>query len=192
MYDLSPRPKKGAIGLQIYNTAARMGRTDIQLDIIRNNTSLYIASDSIINSYVDLVRKLPDSEDKRETLAYIDITYNSNRIRVMPEAKRQEVLQEFIREYSKNPGVDLYDQVRRLYKLCVFLGASSQGDLYVEYLNKLGDLIEQLPEENSEVLRNMYLVQKAMIDTDNGQHAKAVASDKKLLEVIKERRTWWL
>ncbi|MFG6381918.1 MAG: HAMP domain-containing histidine kinase [Muribaculum sp.] len=185
MYDLSPRPKKGAIGLQIYSTAARLGRTDIQLDIIRNNTSLYIASDSIINSYVDLVRKLPDSEDKRETLAYIDITYNSNRIRVMPEAKRQEVLQEFIREYSKNPGVDLYDQVRRLYKLCVFLGASSQGDLYVEYLNKLGDLIEQLPEENSEVLRNMYLVQKAMIDTDNGQHAKAVASDKKLLEVIK-------
>ena len=39
--------------------------------------------------------------------------------------------------------------------------------------------------ENSEVLRNMYLVQKAMIETDNDQHAKAVASDKRLLEVIK-------
>lgn len=185
MYDLSSRSRKGAIGRQIFYTAGRLGRTDVQLDIIRNNTSLYITSDSIINGYVDLVRKMPDSEDKRETLAYIDITYNSNRIRIMPESKRQEVLQEFIREYSKNPGIDMYDQVRRLYKLCVFLGASSQGDLYVEYLTKLGNLIDQLPYENSEVLRNMYLVQKAMIETDNDQHAKAVASDKRLLEVIK-------
>ena len=115
MYDLSSRSRKGAIGRQIFYTAGRLGRTDVQLDIIRNNTSLYITSDSIINGYVDLVRKMPDSEDKRETLAYIDITYNSNRIRIMPESKRQEVLQEFIREYSKNPGIDMYDQVRRLY-----------------------------------------------------------------------------
>ena len=80
MYDLSSRSRKGAIGRQIFYTAGRLGRTDVQLDIIRNNTSLYITSDSIINGYVDLVRKMPDSEDKRETLAYIDITYNSNQI----------------------------------------------------------------------------------------------------------------
>ena len=192
IYDLSPRDVRGEIGEQLYCTAGNAGRHEVQFDIIRNNAMMYIHSDSIMDRYLSMVNSFPESDGKSETLAFLEITRSSDRIRMMPEEKRLDEMQKFMARYTKMPPKDPYDRVVALYKICVFIGASSHGDLYDRYIDKLEKAIDELPAGHRDIIRNMYLVQVAMIHTSNENYKKSVAADKKLLEVINSLKERYL
>ena len=87
-------------------------------------SSGFLASLSSLRRLSIIVSLSMDSDGKVAKKIMDSVKYNSNRIRIMPESKRQEVLQEFIREYSKNPGIDMYDQVRRYSSMSLGVSAA--------------------------------------------------------------------
>lgn len=184
LYDLSERAQRVEVGMIIYDVASRLGDTAVQLDILRNNTNVSLGSDSIMERYLHLAESLPESEDKEETLTFITVNRLAYNYRRASEEERQKMLKDLIRRYDRSSDENLHDRIRRLYELCVCLGISAQGDLYMEYMEKLGDLIAQLPRDTSHAIRNMYLTQRAIIESYNGHHMQSVAADRELLKEI--------
>ncbi len=190
LYDVSPRSVRGDVGMLLYDVASRTGDVDVQLDIIRNNTNLYLNNDSILAKYEKMVAKLPDSDDKEETLIFVGVNRLSHAYRTASEEKREEMLSRLIKSCQRRNNSDFYGNIRSLYDVCVCLGISSQDDMYEEYMRKLGDLIAQLSKGDTHALRSMYLTQRAIIDTYNGKFEHAVSADKELLgeiELLKEK-----
>lgn len=184
LYDISERAMKSDVGMIIYDVAARTGNIDVQLDILRNNTNINVSSDSIMARYQSLAESLPESEDREETLTFIIINRLSYKYRGAGEDERQKIMTELIKRYERGGEEDLQGKIRRLYELCVCLGISAQGDLYVEYMEKLGELVAKLPHDTSHAIRNMYLTQLAIIESYNGRYLQSVNADKELLKEI--------
>lgn len=186
LYDLSERRMRGEIGMLIYDVASRTGNTEVQLDILRNNTNINLSSDSIMERYQRLAESLPENDDREETLTFIMINRLMYKYRRASEEERQEMMKELIKQYER--GTDdsdsLQTKIRRLYELCVCLGITTQGGLYDEYMEKLGELIAELPKDRSHALRNMYLTQIAIIYSYNEHYEQSAAADKELLKEI--------
>lgn len=184
LYDISDRSTKGDVGMIIYDVASRMGDVATQLDILRNNTNIYVSRDSILAHYEKLVSAMPVSDDQQETLTFISVTRLSNNYTRASMERRQEMLKKLIQDYEQSEEIDPHARVRQLYQLCVCLGISAQGNLYQKYMEKLGELIQELPGGESHALRNMYLTQLAIIESYNERHEEAVKADKALLMEI--------
>lgn len=186
LYDLSERGMRAETGMIIYDVASRAGDTAVQLDILRNNTNLYLGSDSIMEHYQNLAESLPDSDDKEETLTFILVNRLSYKYRRAGESERQEIMKKLIKQYDRggDDNDNIHAGIRRLYELCVCLSISSQGDLYSKYMKKLGELIDNLPKDRSNAVRNMYLTQRAIIESYKQNYPEAVAADKELLKEI--------
>ena len=185
LYDLSERGMRAEIGMIIYDVASRCGNTEVQLDILRNNTNIHLSSDSIMERYQLLAESLPESDDREETLTFIIVNRLSYKYRRATEEERQEMMKKLIKQYERSDeGESLQTKIRRLYELCVCLGITTKGDLYNEYMEKLGSLIAELPRDRSHALRNMYLTQVAIIYSYNERYEESVAADKELLKEI--------
>ena len=70
-----------------------------------------------------------------------------------------------------------------LWKVLIFLGNRNQGNLYLEYLTRLEEMMDQVPSECVYLLNQFYTT-AANVHTRNGNPAKAIEMDHKLLEVI--------
>lgn len=184
LYDVSERSIRGQVGMIIYDVASRLGDTAVQLDILRNNTNIYVSSDSTLAVYERLAESVPPSDDRDETLTFIAVNRLSYNYRMASVEKRQEMLKQLIGNYEKAKDDNLLLRIRRLYELCVCLGISDNGELYGEYMSKLGELIDKLPHNESHALRNMYLTQLAIIDSYNGNYASSIKADLELLDEI--------
>ena len=87
---------------------------------------------------------------------------------------------EYVRE-GMSFGGDPYKEIQNIYRAMVYLGASSQGPLYFEYIKRLEELINKLPESDHSI-RNLYYTRKS-------DYAKAVELYKQLireLDALKE------
>lgn len=187
IFDLSSRRERAGIGEQIYSTAISSGDNHSAFDILRNLANVYLGNDSMQSIIVERVQAMPDSHEKQSTEAFVKLSRSATRAQKSTEKERQKYLLKLISEYtSGNQGQDLTTQIEQLFKVCIYLGASSQsGALLCGYMDELGKLIEQIPDEYSP-LRNMYYVQADIIYSNSNQSDKAVAAGKKLLGIIQQ------
>jgi signal transduction histidine kinase len=186
LYDLAGRTDKRDYNKLLFNTAKHCNNNKIQLDIIRNTCNIYVASDSAMAICQVEAELLPQSDDQKETLTFIKVNRISRNVRASSEADKQKMLQKLIGEYKQTSNTDIYENILQLYTLCIYLGNSTQGELYTEYLGKLEKLIKQLPPEGRHVLPNMFYTQSAILYTQNEEHVKAIAADKELLKIIEQ------
>lgn len=142
LYDLSERRMRGEIGMLVYDVASRTGNTEVQLDILRNNTNINLSSDSIMERYQRLAESLPENDDREETLTFIMINRLMYKYRRASEEERQEMMKELIKQYER--GTDdsdsLQTKIRRLYELCVCLGITTQGGCMMNIWKSSGSL----------------------------------------------------
>ena len=186
LYDLAGRTDKRNYNNLLFNAARHCNNYKVQLDIIRNTCNIYTSSDSAMAICQTDAELLPQSDDQKETITFIKVNRISRNARASSEADRQKMLQKLIGEYKQTSNADIYENVLRLYTLCIYLGSSTQGELYTEYLGKLEKLIKQLPSEGRHALPNLFYTQSAIIYTQNEEYAKAIAADKELLKIIEQ------
>lgn len=186
LYDLAGRTDKRNYNNLLFNAAKHSNNYKVQLDIIRNTCNIYTSSDSAMAICQTDAELLPESDDQKETITFIKVNRISRNARASSEADRQKMLQKLIGEYKQTSNADIYENVLRLYTLCIYLGSSTQGELYTEYLGKLEKLIKQLPPEGRHALPNLFYTQSAIIYTQNEEYAKAIAADKELLKIIEQ------
>lgn len=186
LYDLANRTDKSNYNNLIFYAAIHAHNNKVQLDIIRNTCNIYISSDSAMAICQSDAEEMPESYDQKETITFIKVNRISARVRTSSESEKQKMLQKLIGEYKQNKSADAYDNVLQLYTLCIYLGSTSQGELYTQYMEKLENEIKHLPSEGSRVLSTLFYTQSAIIYTNNEEYAKAIAADKELLKIIEK------
>lgn len=185
LYDLSSSNDQRTWGWQIYETAKRANNLNAQIDVLRQLSVRYSQEDSMLYKMEMLAEQLPESDEQKECLTFIRLQRETNRMRTLPEEEEhKEMMQLFDWEQSGGKR-DIYDNILHLYMLCIYLSEATTGTMYMEYLNQLGELLDQLPE-NLYALRNNFYTRSAIAYTYNGEHKKAIEADNELLEIIKE------
>ena len=183
--DTSQIPGRREYCETLYRFAMRHGNEDVALDALRMLTNVYAGNDSM--QYIQLVRagKMPESDLQKETELFIRITYMASNARRLSEAKRQEFLQQFLKEHQDEHEMDIYRQIEYLFYLSIYLRSSTESLNMGEYLTKLESVIDKLPVRHL-AIRSLYYNQASMSYIASGLEDKAIVMTRKLLDVISE------
>ncbi len=185
IYDLSLNKDRLRTGNRLIATALRAGDDAAVLDVVRRNTVIFLKNDSVLNSLEAVIRHLPDSDDKRETHVFLRLYKLSHYANSADDDKRQEMISSSIRDYNHvRTSGDLLERIDRLFSLCIWLSSGVVGDSYAEYMNRLGEFIDELPQTDSGALRNLYLTQKALMAASNEHFEEGVNADRELLKMM--------
>lgn len=190
LFDLKPRDLTNELGLQTYGTALRAGDESAALEMIRDLANRNLRNDSMLVDLYEKTKKHPDSNAKKETLAFIKMRRNVHRAKYSKDTNNENHLRELLDSATMAPPKDLYNHIVMLHAVCTLVAQASPGDLLCTYLDSLGNLVSQLPAD-AYSLRNAYAIYAAVAYSDNNQHEKAVATDKKTLEAIKSLEKYY-
>lgn len=183
LFDLVPVEQRDSIGMMAYRVALRMGNSRAGLDIVRNLDNLNLRSDSLLHRNLELAMAFPPSDDRDQTVAFTRAYLPYCFVQQASPQQIDSEIQRLTRLLNTSKDLDTYDRIVINHTLAVYVSTFSQGDMLAKYIDRLGELIEQLPPD-AYVLRNHYYVQGAIIYTNNGELAKAVELDRKLLRAI--------
>lgn len=180
--DLASRKQYKQLSAEIWDVAARAGRTDVQLEISRQLTAA-VKKDSVYNILEQAVAALPESDEQKETLLFVRMKRVSYKSRYESEEQRQKEISEMIRSYDVTAEHDKYDRLLRTFNLVEYLRNNVSGELLQVYISRLLD--EGLSEDFSlYAIPNIIFAEAANAYTMAQDYHKAVEADRKLLEVI--------
>lgn len=182
LFDLNSTALAYDIAIQLAETARRAGKNDIALEAMMNAANSASTKDSLVNVVLQRVEKeFPQSPQKKSARTFINMVYNTSVARYADEEHRSKLLQELLRKLASDPPSDVYDKIVITHAICVNLARISEGELLVEYVRKLGDLIDQLPADDHSI-RNAYYVWSSMMYTRAGNNDEAIEACKSLLD----------
>lgn len=188
LYDISSRRMQMVYGWQLLHTAMQAKDYPSEMDMLMQLSILYANNDSILSYLIHSAQELPESDEKKECEVFLQLQVISLQAKF---SAQQQQAAEFIKKFEAEHGSDndLFSQILRVNTLCIYLGYTSSGILYTEYIDKLEALIDQLPPQLY-ALRNQFYTRAAIVHTANNDYAKAINADKELLRIIEklERR----
>ncbi|WP_290374861.1 hypothetical protein, partial [uncultured Muribaculum sp.] len=91
IFDITPRKDQKEIGNELYEFAKANKLYDVQLDILRNLSNLYLIapSDSMHKVLIAETELVPESDDKKMTKLFLEIALNAKQASNATEAERQ-------------------------------------------------------------------------------------------------------
>lgn len=171
-----------SLATRIYLTALAADDVYAAADMLRQRSNINTNNDSIQQAMLALARQLPVGQDRSETIAFIRMKRNYL-TRDLDDRTRSKRLHELLTEYTLHRPSDVYEQLVLLHAVCVNIAKSAQGDLLVSYMDRLQDLLDELPQDVYS-LRNLFQVVGAINYIEAGQPLKAIELDKKLLQNV--------
>lgn len=174
---------KDSVGSAIYNLALQSGNSDAGLDILRHMGNMHV-KDSLLAIDISRAKRFQTSHDRDMTIAFLCMLRNHNGLWYADEKARLHRLQQLLDMSNANPPDGIYEKIVLLHALCLYIGNTSQGDLLLQYMKKLEELVESLPEEDTP-LRNAFYTQAAIIYRLNDNYEKGLQIDRQRLESIK-------
>lgn len=181
--DISHRQQQMLYLDTLYMAAIDNGRDNVAFDALRLHSNLSTDNDSILVALLRKARRLSDSPDRRETLAFISINRARFANNNLPEEARLRVVAEAIKRYSTYPPKDIYQQVQQLNELAIYLtnSASSKNmNMYLEHALSLTDSIDS----KSQALRNSTLTTMATINIKNLDPVMSVEANNRLINLL--------
>ncbi|MDE5942180.1 MAG: HAMP domain-containing histidine kinase [Muribaculaceae bacterium] len=182
LFDAVPRDKRDSVGVLAYEAAMRAGNETVALDMLRNLANIHFRNDSLLILDLERAMLFPESDSRSETITFIRMLHNMYQVRYATPEERDAELHRLLAEVNNVRKQDVYEQIATLHALCLYIGECSQGELLSAYMQKLGDLVESVPDAYS--VRNCFYVQAAIVYTQNEEFSKAVEADRHLLECI--------
>lgn len=186
LFDLSHIKNRGTIAKELYDIARRAHNLTAQLDMLRmmGNIAESEKKDSVLVRCEELVQQMPDGEAQRETLAFLAMKRVALQSQSINDSLRDDYLRHELERYPGDSKSSLVEQIKHHYTVCLFLGGRLRSSLLTENIEHLGELIEQMPE-NSDGVRNTYYTQIARMYTALGDHERAIAADREMVNIIK-------
>ncbi len=183
LFDLYPRQKRDSLGRILYRLALATGNSQFGLDAVRNLGNNHQKSDSLLDVDIQRAMKFEPSEDRDETVTFLRMLRNTAKVNFSTEDEKEREFHRIVRLLNSSNEHDIYEQIVLLHALCLYIGDGSQGELLSKYLDRLGEMVEQLRPE-AYGIRNCYYVLSSMSYANNEEYDKALEMDHKLLEVI--------
>ena len=183
LFDCSPRSEQTRYGELLLTAASRAHDYSAKNDMLRQLAIICADDEARMHRYMSIAETMPNSVDKHVTSLFITHQLLANQVQSMSEDERKERLIALLTKNNSGVDGDIYDKVERLYSIAIITGHATQGQLYLESLERLTKLVEQLPAEASP-LRNQFYTALANIYTNTDRYDKALEADRKLLQVI--------
>lgn len=181
IYPGLPRSLQSEVLEGIFALALQSDDYNSANEALRQSAIYYATDDSMQRVLIGRAERLPDNQEKRSTLVYLNIIANAARVRALTGSEREAKLREALALYAKADTSDTYRHVENLFLLCSYL--TTEGELLTNYLQKLQALIDNLPVSDV-ALKTLFYMQTAGVYQSNGMIDKAVETDRKLLDVL--------
>lgn len=183
-FDLSVWKNKGEVGFKILDVARRSKDYTTMADQLRQLSSIYMSDSIVIKQLLSLTEELPDGEEKEGVKLFVRVEGATGEATYLSPEERNEKLMKYVKE-EITPKYDMYEDIYDLYCTTIFLGKESKGNLYLEYIDRLEKMIQQLPSD-SYYIKNLFYTSAAIFYTQNGYPEKAIESDRELLRQIEQ------
>lgn len=183
VYNLSDKINRERIRPQIITLAQKSDNNEV-IGVVLKELSTSTDDTEDLERLIEISENLPEdtTKDNLQTILVMEKADAD----VLDTSKHDMTQQtaEYIRQ-SMNIYGDPYKEIQNIYRAMVFLGASSQGPLYFEYIRRLEDLVENLPEEDH-AIKNLYYTTAAIYYTRKKDYKKAIELDRKLIHQLDE------
>lgn len=183
IYDISPSSLQGLALEDLYEVAMRGSDYHTVNDALKHSSKYYARNDSMQRVLSSRAEYLPDSEEKKSTLAYINVMTASNLMKSQPRAQRDDTLREHLAQHARSEKFEKYERIEYLLTLCKYLNMSTEGELLTNYLQELQPLIDSLPA-NDFALKSLFYAQAADNYLSNNMINEAVVANKTLLSIL--------
>ena len=185
VYNLSNKVNKDKIRAQIINMASRSDNHEVISEVVKElSTSTDDAEE--LGRLIEISENLPEGH-KSETLKTVLHMEQANaESSSLHDSQIEHQIIEFSRQNLSLTG-DPYKEIQNIYKTMVYLGTASQGPMYFEYIKRLEELVEALPE-NDHSIRNLYYTTAALYYTRKRDYKKAIEFDRKLIKELDKIR----
>src|SRR5574344_1945185 len=139
-----------------------------------------------LNYYYNTLIKLPKNNYVKEAFQFTRIYLVSQSITNYDSKKISKMLHASIEKQKSSEHADIYERVGDLFVLCAFMGNSSKGKVYADYLSKLNALVKQLPSNSRTLLSNLYYVMAVTYYLKQDMQKEAYAANNELLKILDE------
>lgn len=185
-YNLSDKLNRDRLRIQIINLTERSDNQDLISEALKDLSN---STDDAgqLSKLLEITESLPEGNDRDKITTILEMEKAQKEAPTVSDSHmRQEVT-----DYAINSVLlsqDPYKEIQKLYRAMSYLGASSQGPLYLEYIKRLDDIVNSLPEKDHRI-RNLFYTTAAIFYTRKRDYKTAIAYDRKLikeLDAIKE------
>lgn len=157
---------------------------DVMIDAIKNMLN---AEPVAKHDYIALINSVPVSNKQKDVLQYIRYMLNTKIHDQASDKEKSRHLSNEIKAFESARSSDIYQRCGDLLVLCYNLSYYSSGDMYAGYLNKLGELVKSLPNENGvHYISNCYYNVAANYYFNKKDSEAALEADKQLLKIEDE------
>lgn len=173
---------------QLYFTAKRAKNPTVQLDALRywGNNGAAQSNDTIVREAMRGLKDIPDSEDKAQTKIFLKAC-EASAYRFRNESERNALLSTYLREFNDNgEHLDPHTQASQLFTLVSFFSGGLNGQMLTQYLDKLERVINNLPKNNIDYLRNKFNSQAAIGYLYSDEPQKSIDADRDQLKNIEQ------
>lgn len=181
-FDFQSQKDRIQTGREIYEIATRTGNHPVRLDILRL-ISVAFQDEKTLNLIEDEMKKIPESQLQKEAIEFVKMRKIAYKAKHIPEKERQREIVKVLHGLEKYKNKDLLRQILDYYTLVEFLRNDANGDMLKQYVDHLLKLVDS-PEIKSEFLKNTVYSEVASIYSDSGDYEKALAANKKSLEMV--------
>ncbi len=187
---VSGSPKADSVAEFTYHVARRHGMTGTALEMLRHRANSNNRNLDVLEILDDRMSEFDITPDAQQTETFIAFSRNYYYAHYADESTRRKCFEKQLQKVSVNPPANLYESIELLHAVCMYISLESKGELLVEYIDRLGKLVDRLPADNVE-LRNAYNVQAAIAYSSAGETQKAVDADMKLIEIMDSLRSYY-
>lgn len=186
VYRISDKLQRDRVRVQLINLTQRSDNQEVINDVL---TQLSTSTDDTkdLARLIEISENLPD-DTTRDNLQTVLIMEQAQ---ADASTATDSQLHNEVAEYARlgmAVGTDPYKEIQNIYRAMMYLGASSQGPLYFEYIKRLQELVDALPEEDH-AIKNLYYTTAAIFYTRKRDYKKAVEFDRKLIEQLDQLKT---
>ncbi len=183
IFDNAPRRDRTDVAEELYTIAAREHNVVVQLDVLRHLINLNPDNDSLFHDYLRRAKALPYSNERNATIIFITARGTTQAARRATIEQCRDRINELIKRSEQLQGQKIETRIELLFALCAYREQIPSNQLAKDYVTQLGKLIEE-SQYSLYALRTLYLTQAALTYTATGEHDKAIAADRELLEQI--------
>lgn len=184
VYSLSDKMSRDNVRKQIINLTQRSDNKEVITDVLGELATSTDDADQL-SRLIEISQNMPKSQKKK----------NLQTVLMMEQAKAEapdkhdsDIEKEVVQSARLGFNVgDPYKEIQNIYRAMMYLGESSQGPLYLEYVKRLDELISQLPDEDY-AIKNLFYTTAAIFYTRKRDYKSAIDYDRRLIKELDEMK----
>lgn len=188
-YNITDKVNRDKLRVQIINLAEKSDNNEVISDVLKELSTSTDDTESLAR-LIEISESIKGENHKENLRTVLVMEKAISDFSTVADSNSQSQMVEYMRQ-GMSITSDPYKEMQNIYRALVYLGSYSQGPLYFEFIKRLEELVEQLPEEEF-AMRNLYYTTAALFYTRKRDYRKALENDWALiqeLDKIKSRYT---